>query len=319
MIALGSGFFVPSALSSSSRSVGFLVSADSSRGFAPPPHRGHVVDGTTRSGVHFEGRRRRPPPPTGPPHLFPRLWSCADKVCLCLCGLIGARFAFALEGSTAARGIVGVSRTAISAVGAALLTAFGGGTQSKVLHWAVERVAGNSARPFPQFPWQRAGPFLWVLIGVSAAALLRSTGWLAAFEEGPLTCLASINAGIVAGLAVVDSGWFPRRDEAPAEHQKYDPALVELLLQPHEHSSTYRFRAVSALGAFLYTSGGGIWRDILGMRWPTAFTPSYILPMMAGVFICRAIHELGDKRLTSGRCVFTLGVPATACLLAAFS
>mmetsp|Transcript_37874 Transcript_37874/g.83104 ORF Transcript_37874/g.83104 Transcript_37874/m.83104 type:complete len:395 (-) Transcript_37874:769-1953(-) len=137
------------------------------------------------------------------------LWSLADKFSFILSGIVGARVAFLHE---AGAGIAGgaVLRGMALTVSSALLTAFGGGTQSAMLLWASSRAAGEN-EPRPRFAWQSAGPLLWSLLGLLIACIMQLTNTFAVIDN--VHWLLPLHAGICAGCAAVHSGWFAPKKE----------------------------------------------------------------------------------------------------------
>jgi len=259
------------------------------------------------------------------PRLTARLWRCAGCISFALSGLIGARFVFSVARPSTA------SSTLAMATASALLTAFGGSTQSKLLQWVTRQATEQSDHPLPSFAWQQLGPYVWTSFGLLAAVLLHFGGLLARFEGSLMPLLSAVNAGLIAGLAVVDSGWLVKADrKQPLTwlqqwQQDLEKAMLKTLpglgLEREAAKRTLRlssWRILTAPGLLLYTCGGGIWRDLLTMRTPSAFAIRNAVPLLLGILLCFVLHELGNKRRRDGKqLVLAAGVPATSCLFAA--
>mmetsp|Transcript_37875 Transcript_37875/g.83110 ORF Transcript_37875/g.83110 Transcript_37875/m.83110 type:complete len:394 (-) Transcript_37875:697-1878(-) len=176
------------------------------------------------------------------------LWSLADKFSFILSGIVGARVAFLHE---AGAGIAGgaVLRGMALTVSSALLTAFGGGTQSAMLLWASSRAAGEN-EPRPRFAWQSVGPHLWSLLGVAIACSLYMTNTLSVLDT--LHWLGPLYGGISAGFAAVYSGWF-------------QPCEIESWFQSAARQSKQLWRKAVVTGVS-FASSLKLWTDIAFSR-----------------------------------------------------
>jgi len=241
-----------------------------------------------------------------------RLWNVANKLSLAICGLIGARFVLNVASSSSQVTLGTLATATLSA----LLTAFGGGLQSK---WLQHLASGGSSRLRSGGP--KTACYITVLSGVVLAVILHSGGMSVAMEGRVLKWIASVNVGICAGLAVTDSGWTQVTRVAASQYSEASMQLGEAVrrtrawathMSQRKCSRTWTLLA-AAPGTFMYMFGGGVWRDLLGRTMPGAFQVGSFVPAGLGVMLCALLYEYVDKR-QGGTCVLIAGVPA-ACLL----
>eukprot|EP00448_Togula_jolla_P027854 CAMPEP_0170649728 /NCGR_PEP_ID=MMETSP0224-20130122/45442_1 /TAXON_ID=285029 /ORGANISM="Togula jolla, Strain CCCM 725" /LENGTH=283 /DNA_ID=CAMNT_0010981379 /DNA_START=15 /DNA_END=866 /DNA_ORIENTATION=- len=156
-------------------------------------------------------------------------------------GLLGARVAF-LHAAGAGFAAGAMLQGMVVVLSSALLTAFGGGTQSAVLLWVSTRIAGS------QEP--SVGPHLWSLLGVAIACSLYMTNTLSVLDT--LHWLGPLYGGISAGFAAVYSGWF-------------QPCEIESWFQSAARQSKQLWRKAVVTGVS-FASSLKLWTDIAFSR-----------------------------------------------------
>lgn len=266
-------------------------------GFMPMSGIGCGVGPLARSPATQPQRRKKPAslpharrPPSHPARLE-RFWAVADRLSTLVCGVLGASIAFNYAASCASPAVkIGL------AAGSAFVTTFGGSTQSEVLRWVVGRAAGSDVAEPPKFAWRRLGAHAWAFSGFVLACALECTGNLGTLLGAACwQAVLSLNMAVIVASAVIHSGWCSPEGCWCAAPSIRGP--------------------VSWLGTFLYSCGGGLWRDLLAARQPVALAGNFLLPLAAGVLLCRGLRDLGDAH--SGRgdpLVVVAGMPAVYCL-----
>lgn len=228
-----------------------------------------------------------------------RLWSLSDGFMYVMCGMVGASFVFSNLGSSTCRGALAVAggdpigQAALVAASAGL-TSFGGGTQSTLLHWLGHRCQASDGMEVPpmRFSWQSMWPHVWTLLGVILASSLHWTGRLG--HGAWWRWAVSLNSAL---FVTASTGWFS--DKSPRGH------LLRMA------------------GVLLYCCGGGMWRDLLSARVPTALSFSFLIPAGLGLSLCVLLQEqelrCKSAKQREGIPAAALGVPAVTCLFNAFA
>lgn len=229
-----------------------------------------------------------------------RLWSITDGFSYIVCAMMGVNFALACRG-----GAGGLAAAALRAPGgqaafvaaSAGLTSFGGSTQSTLLlRWLGQRFRATASVEAERrkFIWQDLWPHVWASLGVMLAVGLHL--WTGRLLDGSWWRWAvALNSALFTVHAVGGSGWFT--DGSP------------------------RCPLLRTVGAFLYLCGGGIWRDILGGKVPSALSINFLAPAGLGVLLCLQLQHPQRCSKTAnedeGVPAAALGVPAVTCLFAA--
>jgi len=186
------------------------------------------------------------------------------------------------------------------AAGSSFLTAFGGGTQSEALRWAVGRAAGRAAEA-PRFAWRNFGTHIWACSGFLLACYLECIGSLGfLLDTVGFRMLVWLTSGFFVASAVLYSGWCSTTGRYVESQGAWKP--------------------IAWLGTFLYSCGGGLLRDLLTARPLAALDVSTLVPLTTGVVLCKGLRELGNARGGQGSgLVLLAGTPLVACLFAAFA
>jgi len=297
---IGTAFAVRACLFHSSRHLEFIqsVTANPRLPMVSPVHHSPWLT-HTRTGEAGDRRRRQSPRVNKPLELSRHVSKIAGRLSTVICGALGASVVFRLHTDAGTRAATSITTLVLSAI-SAVLTTFGGSVQSTALLRAVTRHAQGKIL-LPKLDLLHVGAHGLAASGFACAVVLHLSGLLAdVFDGAWFRWVMSLNSAIALVFAVVHSGWYggngaERCGEKCAEKRS-------LLSLP---------------GLFLYSFGGGLWRDILLWRMPAAFDLCNVVPFAIGLLLCLWLVEInGGPIQRSNSILYVGGIPSVTCVFA---
>eukprot|EP00930_Biecheleria_cincta_P035944 TRINITY_DN24682_c0_g1_i1.p1 TRINITY_DN24682_c0_g1~~TRINITY_DN24682_c0_g1_i1.p1 ORF type:complete len:348 (+),score=40.12 TRINITY_DN24682_c0_g1_i1:104-1147(+) len=142
-----------------------------------------------------------------------------------------------------------------------------GATLSSLLLVAVQARDGVDGAKKRRVVWLGTESYLWALFGLLLTVAAQVSGCIQLFSSTPWCWLMVVNCSCILVSALLHSGWFST------------PGLRMPL---------------RLLGAFLYTFGGGLWRDLLCGMLPASLVTRNLSMMLLGLMVCRCFHRKGE-------------------------